>query len=212
MKDQSAVIVLHGLLMKKNVMSPLCNRLKETGMDVHNYQYTSRNIDIKKVTLDISEISKKYKHVVFVGHSLGGIVSREAIRIGALDNVRAVITLGTPHKGSEVARLIKKMGTGKLLGNADKIGLIDNTNDNWDIDVDLHCIAGRTPIGVISFIPRIFRPFHFNLSDGTVMLDEAILPNAKTTKIFKHTHTSMIYSKQVSRYISEIIDSLDLNQ
>jgi len=129
---------------------------------------------------------------------------------GTISNVKAIFTLGTPHNGSAIASLVKKIGTGKLLGNSGDVGLTNKAPITWNSDVELHCIAGSMPIGVISLIPRIIRPFEYNLSDGTVMLSEAILPEAKTKKVFHHTHTSMVYSKDVVSYISTIIQDIPL--
>ena len=40
-----------------------------------------------------------------VGHSMGGLVARAYLRRHGAQRVSALITLGTPHRGSELARL-----------------------------------------------------------------------------------------------------------
>jgi hypothetical protein len=204
MKD-IGIVVLHGFLMKKIVMSPLCKRLKPITPYIHNYEYNTRRIKINDIRKDLLEISKEYRQVFLIGHSLGGIIIREAIASNEFTNVLGVFTLGTPHQGSELAKFTKNISGGFILGDAAGIGLIDSTEKKWVNKIKLHCISGNKPIGLIRLIPKSINVEGFLLSDGTVTLTESQLPNATTTIIFPHTHTSLIYSKQVAIYIKCII-------
>lgn len=125
-----------------------------------------------------------------------------------MDNVRSIITIGTPHKGSEVARVIDKAGMGIILGKAANVGLVRNARKEWEGDISIHCIAGYKDIGVVRLIPRVFLPTSLMHSDGTVSVDEATVVNASSEKVFNHSHTSLIYSKKVADYIITIINSV----
>jgi hypothetical protein len=204
MKDV-AIIVLHGFLMKKIVMSPLCKRLSVITPNVYNYEYNTRKIDIEKIQADLFAISKGYQSVFFVAHSLGGIIVREATKDGTFTNIKGIFTLGTPHRGSSLARLTKRVSGNLILGDAAKIGLVENAINRWENKANLHCISGSNSFGLIRFIPKYMRPLDFIESDGTVTLFESQLPNATSYKIFPQNHTSMIYSKAVAKFIENTI-------
>ncbi len=200
--------MLHGLYMKRMVMTPLCMRIKKAGFDVHNYEYKSLKVDVKKIAIDLAKVSSNYESVILVGHSLGGIVSKEVFGTGVMNNIRSIITIGTPHKGSEVARVVDRVGMSMILGKAASVGLVRNATVAWEGDVSIHCIAGYKDIGVVRLIPRVFRSSSLMFSDGTVSVDEAIIANATSKKIFNHSHTSLIYSKKVSDYIITVINDV----
>jgi len=66
--------------------------------------------------------SRKEKDITVVAHSMGGLVVRAALddKKRKFPNVRKIITLGTPHRGS-YAPLTAIRGTGKLLRKISKI-------------------------------------------------------------------------------------------
>jgi len=50
-----------------------------------------------------------------VGHSMGGLVSRFIVeRLGKADLIRAIVTLGTPHKGARLAHVRRGEGTRQM--------------------------------------------------------------------------------------------------
>lgn len=75
--------------------------------------------------------------VVLVAHSMGGLVCQAlAVIPGAMDNVRAVVTLGTPFDGAAKAALLLSTGEGSALPRA-----------------QLRAVAATMP-GVYDLLPR----------------------------------------------------------
>jgi pimeloyl-ACP methyl ester carboxylesterase len=61
--------------------------------------------ELRQVVLFAKELYEA-KKVIFIAHSRGGLVCREYIRLyGDDDDVLALITLGTPHKGTRLSNI-----------------------------------------------------------------------------------------------------------
>lgn len=56
--------------------------------------------DILKNIIDIIERDHANEQIILVGHSAGGVVSRMALIRHRLKNIRALITIATPHTGT----------------------------------------------------------------------------------------------------------------
>ncbi len=85
------------------------------------------------------------EQVDIVGHSLGGMVGRSLVEAGNADQVRTVITLGSPHLGSAPARalpgksmhqlrrgsaFLEKLNAGTLVKSVGLVGIC-STHDNF---------------------------------------------------------------------------------
>jgi len=109
-----AVLLVHGYASSDRIWRPLARRLQGGGVtDVRTFSYDSGSYasgDIDLVALAASLAAQVRRHdastsveppLHLVGHSLGGLLIRYAVsELGLADRVRAVTTLGTPHRGS----------------------------------------------------------------------------------------------------------------
>ena len=68
--------------------------------------YTSIDNYVEPLARRIDEVLAQTgaKQLVLVGHSMGGLVARAYLRRHGAAQVRQLVTLGTPHGGSELAR------------------------------------------------------------------------------------------------------------
>jgi pimeloyl-ACP methyl ester carboxylesterase len=193
------VVVLHGLYMSGFVMRPLCARLEKSGLKILNLTYNTLSPDRAAIFNKIDRFING-KPTALVCHSMGGLVARAYLEANSLQSrhVEKVITLGTPHKGSHIAKQMQQKGFEMLLKNS--VEFLLSENGDWPFDAKLYSIAGDLPIGLMPLIAK------GSVSDGTVLIDETKLNGMAEHKVFHLSHTSMIYSRQVMDYIIKLIN------
>lgn len=108
------VILVHGLMRTSSSMIPLGLFLEQRGYTVYTYNYPSRKNSIqehsKELVDSIQQVitQNKDRDVYFVTHSMGGIITRDALTqlsLEQLKQVKGLVMLAPPNKGSELARL-----------------------------------------------------------------------------------------------------------
>ena len=193
------VVVLHGLYMSGFVMRPLCARLEKSGLKILNLTYNTLSPD-RAAIFDKIDRFIGGKPTALVCHSMGGLVARAYLEANSLQSrhVEKVITLGTPHKGSHIAKQMQQKGFEMLLKNS--VEFLLSENGDWPFNAKLYSIAGDLPIGLMPLIAK------GSISDGTVLMDETKLHGMAEHKVFHLSHTSMIYSRQVMDYIIKLIN------
>ncbi|GGE98205.1 MULTISPECIES: PGAP1-like alpha/beta domain-containing protein [Pseudoalteromonas] len=193
------VVVLHGLYMSGFVMRPLCSRLEKSGLKILNLTYNTLSPD-RAAIFDKIDRFIGGKPTALVCHSMGGLVARAYLEANSFQSrhVEKVITLGTPHKGSHIAKQMQQKGFDMLLKNSVEFLLPEN--GDWPFNAKLYSIAGDLPIGLMPLIAK------GSVSDGTVLIDETKLNGMAEHKVFHLSHTSMIYSRQVMDYIIKLIN------
>ncbi|MFC3033314.1 alpha/beta hydrolase [Pseudoalteromonas fenneropenaei] len=192
------VVVLHGLYMSGFVMRPLCQRLQKADLEILNLSYNTLHPNRERIFAQIDAFIAD-KPAALVCHSMGGLVARAYLQhnSNAAKQVSKVITLGTPHKGSAIAKHMHDKGFDLLLKNS--IEFLLSENHDWPFSAKLYSIAGDLPLGLMPLLKR------GSQSDGTVLLEETQLAGMAEHKVFHLSHTSMIYSKQVMDYILQVL-------
>ncbi|MGO2011355.1 MAG: lipase family alpha/beta hydrolase [Pseudoalteromonas sp.] len=192
------VVVLHGLYMSGFVMRPLCSQLEKSGVNILNLTYSTLYPDRAAIFEQLDTFIDN-KSTALVCHSMGGLVARAYLAEGSLQsqNVEKVITLGTPHKGSHIAQKMQQKGFDVFLKNS--VDFLLSENGDWPFNAKLYSIAGDLPIGLMPLIAK------GSQSDGTVLLNETKINGMAEHKVFHLSHTSMIYSRQVMNYITELL-------
>lgn len=107
------VLLVHGLFHNRSAWLVMQRRLSRAGFtNIHTYQYNCitrrfpHAVDGLENKLD--ELTDRYpdREIFLVGHSQGGLVVRCAAGLDRFRNrVAGIVTLGAPHKGSDMARL-----------------------------------------------------------------------------------------------------------
>lgn len=112
--DVTPVLLVHGYAGTEHRWHPLRTALAETGFEhVIAVRYNVFRADIHQVadwlvaqvdrTMDACEADG----VHLIGHSLGGLIVRDAVQSRGLGGrARTVVTVATPHHGSPFARLV----------------------------------------------------------------------------------------------------------
>lgn len=110
------VILLHGLGESRDSMRPLAAHLR-TELDAHviSFGYASVRADIDTHARALAAVVgglPEADSLRFVGHSLGNLVVRRWLALAAADDLartRALVMLGPPNQGSDLARMIARV-------------------------------------------------------------------------------------------------------
>lgn len=203
----TCVILLHGLARTNSSMGKLEKQLTEEGFRVVNLGYPSRDYVIeqlaKRAINPALEECKSEKTVSFVTHSLGGILVRQYLSQQKISNLKRVVMLGPPNRGSEVVDKMSQVpGFDFINGKAGmQLGTDSNSIPNTlgQADFDVGIIAGTKSVNLILsyLIP--------GEDDGKVSVESTKLLGMNDHIILPVTHTFMMSNKNV---ISQTIQYL----
>jgi hypothetical protein len=189
-------------------MSKLEDALQLSGFNTVNAGYPSRDYRVEDLATIAIEPAlaqcPKGDSLYFVTHSLGGILVRQYLSAHRLPQLKRVVMLGPPNKGSEtVDKLAAIPGFNMINGRAGKqLGTdsdsIPNTLGPADFDVGI--IAGdRT----VNFLLSTLIP---GQDDGKVSVDSTKLAGMTDHIQLATTHTFMMKNDQV---IAQVIYYLE---
>ncbi len=105
------VLLLHGIGRRPGSMGKMERAVAEAGFETRNLSYPSRIAPIEALAEIALERAAGFlpaagEPLHFVGHSMGGLVARAMIRAAPSLTPGRVVTLGSPHRGSEIADLL----------------------------------------------------------------------------------------------------------
>jgi triacylglycerol lipase len=106
------ILLVHGIVDNHTIFSPLERALRRRGFtDLSSFDYGLLTSDVRVTATDLAVAIEKlvaesgYEKVHVIGHSLGGLITRYYVqRMGGHERVHTVVTLGTPHQGTALAR------------------------------------------------------------------------------------------------------------
>ncbi len=123
------IIVIHGYAMNRANFVPLAYRLKRAGLGpVFGFEYWTLGrvaAGARKLGWFVDEVraATGASEVDLVGHSMGGVVARYYVSLAGGDPcVNRLITLGSPHAGTDLGKLgighpARELVTGSSLAN-----------------------------------------------------------------------------------------------
>ena len=149
------ILLVHGLGSHRVFMWPLAWYLTRNGFVVTNFGYRSfwRSIEYHAQSLteefDRLQCDPSVDSFAVVGHSMGGIITRQAIlnggNSGSFSKLKRVVQLGSPNRGSPAARRL-----GYLLPFCKTLCQISDAPDSFvnrlpppEGDVEFGVIAGQ---------------------------------------------------------------------
>ncbi|PID58487.1 MAG: acetyltransferase [Gammaproteobacteria bacterium] len=193
------LFLIHGLFVSGSIMAYLRVQLEKCGYDVKVFSYKSVGNSLHENAGLLVDFVQQHRQAGetchFVGHSLGGLLIRLAYEIAPALFTGKIVTIGSPHNGSLVAKRVAEDIHRAVLG-----GAYDNALDGempaWRGEVPLGSIAGTKSIGVGMAMRDLPRP-----NDGTVSVSETQLANQSDHLIIDLSHTALIYS---SRVVSQV--------
>jgi triacylglycerol lipase len=107
------ILLVHGIGDNRSAFSILRRTLRRRGYGrISTVNYSPLTSDIRKAAANLAKQVERvcqqtgYEQVFLVGHSLGGIIARYYVqRAGGDQRVHTLVTLGSPHAGTQLARL-----------------------------------------------------------------------------------------------------------
>jgi pimeloyl-ACP methyl ester carboxylesterase len=195
MPAPQAVVLVHGIWMPGLEMSLLAHRLRQCGFQPFLFSYPSIRCDLKRNAALLQRFLQKVEPPVvhYVAHSLGGLLLRQFFHDYPNQRPGRVVTLGTPHGGSQVARRMGRNPFGKaLLGQSYKHGLRGDV-PAWAAQRELGSIAGNISLGVGRVTGQLTGP-----NDGAVSVDETRVAGMSEHKVFHVNHSGLVFSHEVA--------------
>jgi pimeloyl-ACP methyl ester carboxylesterase len=109
--------MVHGIVDNHSIFTLLQRALRRRGFaTMSSYDYGLLTRDIPAAAHLLGEAVEKlaadsgYERIHVIGHSLGGLIARYYVqRLGGDARVHTLVTLGTPHGGTEVARPFRRL-------------------------------------------------------------------------------------------------------
>lgn len=179
-------------------LSLLRHRVADAGFATHQFSYHSISQSIEVIVQEVHNFVSGINadEIHYVCHSLGGLVVRHFLYAYRDLPPGRIVTLGTPHQGSGVARYFNQHRIGMmLLGESINAGLLGNAPP-WDGQREFGSIAGINSFGM----GMIFQEMH-ELNDGTVTVTETKLENATAHLELPVTHTGLVLSATVAEEV-----------
>lgn len=200
MTKREAVVFVHGIWMTGFEMSLLRRRVKKAGYDTYLFHYHSLRgtPHANAVKLDKYLRTIKADTIHLVAHSLGGIVLMHLLASFPKQKPGRVVMLGTPAKGSQVAKQLSQHPLFHfLLGAAVEQGLLGDV-PVWPVARELGLVVGtrRLGIGVLFTGGKLQQP-----NDGTVALSETEIPQATDLMMVEDSHFTMLADKNVAQAV-----------
>jgi triacylglycerol lipase len=114
---ETPILLVHGIVDNHAIFTLLHRALRRRGfVTVSTYDYGLLTRDIPTAARQLGEAIEKlvantgYERIHVIGHSLGGLIARYYVqRLGGDARVHTLITLATPHYGTELARPLRML-------------------------------------------------------------------------------------------------------
>ena len=184
------VLLVHGYACSRAAWWWLRRRLHAAGWTVATislepvYASIEAYVDPLARRIDAVLAETGAERLILVGHSMGGLVARAYLRRFGESRVAQLVTLGTPHQGSQIAH----------------IGLGENARQMQPGSAWLRDLASRVPV-LDTLV--IYSP-HDNFVMPQINLQ---LPGAPSRPIGGVGHLAMLYSARVADALLEALAS-----
>ncbi len=194
------VLLLHGIWMTGLEMGWLAHRLEGAGFQVERFHYPSLSgtpvENARRLQQYIQQRDCDCLH--FVAHSLGGLVLLNLFDLFPGQPPGRVVLLGSPVRGSAVARRLVRHGWGRpLIGRSGERGLLEGAPP-WNGGRELGLIAGTNGVlGVGRLVGGLVGE-----NDGTVLLEETEIPNATDRRLHPAGHMGLLFSSAVAEDVT----------
>jgi len=168
-------------------MAWLAGKLRAAGFEPEIFAYASVADGPDRAVPRLIELIGD-DDVDIVAHSLGGLITLQALLDAPHLKVRRVVCLGSPLAGSGAASgMLRWPVATYLLGRS--ATLLQSGLPHWQGRAEVGVVAGRVPHGLGAFFGQ-FSGDH----DGTVAVDETRLPGVADHVVIDSSHSGMLWS------------------
>jgi len=132
------------------------------------------------------------RKIHFVCHSLGGLMALRALRKLPDLAPGCVVCIGSPLRGSAIARSVAQLPGGSFFIGKNLSVLLEGF-ERWNGKRPVGAIAGRLPFGLGLVFGALPMPH-----DGTVSVEETQLPGLTDHIVVPATHTGLLFSDEAA--------------
>ncbi len=204
---REAVVFVPGIWMPAWEFLLLRRYIAGQGYDCYYFQNRSLLLSPRANAQRLQELLNRLDVEVIhlVAHSLGGLVVLHLFDLMPVQKPGRVVMMGTPIKGSEVARgMSRNMLLCPLLGKSIQQGLLGDV-PRWKGHSQLGMIAGSRRMGIGGLLfGNLQQP-----SDGTVALAETRSADVSMHLTVPYGHSGMLFSTQVAAAICSFLKKGD---
>lgn len=186
------VLLVHGYLCNRGLWHPFARWLAARGHAIESVNLEPPFASIDDYLPTVAAAADRLRartgaaHVALVAHSMGGLVARALVASRGADGIAAIVTLGTPHRGTWMARF----GCGRNVAQM-------RLDSDWLQRLAAHEGQAGAPLTVIlSQHDNIVAP----QSIQTV-------PGAQTIALRGRGHLELAYDRAVWEYAARALDA-----
>lgn len=199
--NSQSIILIHGIWMTGLELAPLAWQLRRRGYHTRIFHYHSltQSLDQAMETLVqlVNEMPGDRVHLV--AHSMGGLLCCRYLAKYRPGRLGRVVALGSPFKGSSVARKLYSSPMTRWMLGRNAGDLMEGIGDEA-LPLELGIIAGNNPLGVGRLLASIPLPH-----DGTVAVAETELASASGHLVVPHAHFGMLMDAGVARQVDHFL-------
>lgn len=203
----ATVILVHGLWTPAAVLVPHGHWLRRLGYRTLRFGYPSVRATLSQNALALRRLVAvtDASEIHLVGHSLGGLVILDMLRLDADPRLRRVVLLGTPCVDSHCARRMARVaGLPALLGRSigEWLARGPGATAAPGSAIEVGVLAGTRSVGFGRVVPGLPRP-----NDGVVSLAETRLPGAADHIALPVAHSEMLASRRCATQIAAFLET-----
>ena len=146
LQGQRGVVFIHGLICNRGFWTPWLKQMQNMGVDGRSHAYTAISLEPVFAGIDAyaDHIDKAVRQVtkasglppILVCHSMGGLAARAWLR-RATENGRVhhVVTIGTPHHGTWLARFAQGVSGRQMRQGSDWLRQLNDLPHSGDAEM-----------------------------------------------------------------------------
>ena len=195
------IVLIHGILNHHTWLWPLSLKMKRQNFDVHIFSYNSVWGGPQEAMPRLIDMIERVQPMGLIGHSLGGLLALETLDQRDDLNVEKVVCLGSPLKGSMVARhCANHWALQKVLGHSEQ--MLTRGRSAWTGQAHVGVVAGDKPRGLGQLVaPMNGHPLH----DGTVLMEETQLDGISAHTVVHCGHTELAFHPEAAKHAGHFL-------
>lgn len=200
----ATVVLVHGLWLSGWSLLLLRRHLQRCGFSTiyaFSYQSVGRDLLENGTALNAFLLTLSAPTIHLVGHSLGGLVIRALFQQHPQQRPGRIVTLGSPHRGSQPANVLARSAFGRRITGRSIAQLVAGTPEDWPLPSrDFGVVAGSMSLGLGTLFARLPKP-----NDGVVTLAETLVPGATDHIILHVSHIALVLSRRVADQVCHFL-------